>query len=227
MMKTANLLITALLACQLAGLPAATAADSSEFTVAEKQLFVTPHLAGLKPPTRLVYQVTRRGSLQKPFDDHATLTLSRENGRIMSRVGYLTGPEKLELPPFPDMEGNPVLLHFLEREIREMRRLTGGSVNYYRKRIRMALATDPVVESITIEHQGKPVAATRIRISPYLDDPARSRYEKFATRHYAMVLSQSIPGGIVSLHSELHEPGRPADDSGLLWSETVSFESQQ
>ncbi len=226
MMKVTALLITALLFCQFAG-PPAIAADSSEFTVAEKQLFVTPHLAGLVPPTRLQYLVSRRGSLQKPFDDHATLTLSRENGGIISRVSYLSGPEKLELPPFPGMEGNPVLLHFLEREIREMRRLTGGSVNYYRKRIRMALATDPQVENIRIEHQGRTLAATRIRISPYLDDPARSRYEKFATRHYAMVLSQEIPGGIVSLHSELHEPGKPADQSGLLWSETVSFETQQ
>ena len=33
-----------------------------------------------------------------------------------------------------------------------------------------------------------------IRIDPYVDDPARSRFEKFAGRYYVMVLSPEVPG---------------------------------
>ncbi|MGH1357740.1 MAG: hypothetical protein ACRBC3_03150 [Burkholderiaceae bacterium] len=217
----------ALLLSLASGFQLALAADTSDFTAAEVQLFVTPHLSGLTPPTRLNYLATRRGSLQSPFDDTATLAISKEDGKTISKVSYLSGAEKIELPPFPDMNGNPVLLHFLEREIREMKRLTGGSTNYYRKRIRMALATNPTVEKLTIMHQGKALNGTQIRISPYVDDPARVRYEKFATRHYVMTLSPEIPGGIVSLHSELRANDTTNDKTGLLWSETVSFKSQE
>ena len=44
-------------------------------------------------------------------------------------------------------EGNPVLLYFLERDIREMERLTGGKSGYFRKAIRLALARSASVEA--------------------------------------------------------------------------------
>ncbi|MFK7966366.1 MAG: hypothetical protein AB8C46_20565 [Burkholderiaceae bacterium] len=202
------------------------AADPSEFTEAERQLFVTDHLKDLKTPTRLRYGVSRRGSLQSELNESAELSLSAQNGKTVSQVRFMSGENKLELPPITDVKSNPILLYFLEREIREMNRLTGGSVNYYRKRIRIALATEPDVQDIQVDNKGVSVAAKRIRITPYVDDPARSRYEKFATRGYEMVLSPHVPGGIVSLHSTLYAPGDVQDDSTLLWSETVSFDGQ-
>lgn len=205
--------------------PTVVAADPAEFTEAERQLFVTDHLQGLKTSARLLYDVSRRGSLQSELDDSAELALSAEDGKTISKVRFLSGTNQVKLPPIPGVKGNPILLHFLEREIREMNRLTGGSANYYRKRIRMALATTPEVQDIEVLHAGKPISAKQIRISPYLDDPARSRYEKFATREYEMVISPAVPGGIVRLHSELYAPGALQDDSTLLWSETVSFKS--
>ena len=217
----------ALLLTALVQPPVTLAADPSQFTEAEKILFVTPHLQGLQPGTSLRYDVRRTGSLQEPFDDKALLTIDTVDEKTAALVDYLSGDRNLSLPPFPDLNGNPILLHFLEREIREMNRLTGGSANYYRKRIRMALATDPQVIDISVERDGKSVAATRIRISPYLDDPARARYEKFATRVYEMTLSPAIPGGIVRLAAILHADGRSSDPDKLLWSETVEYAGQE
>lgn len=202
----------------------AAAADPSQFTEAERQLFVTPHLDGLTAPTRLHYAIARRGSLQDTFDDHAELALVLKDGKPFAQVQYLTGQKALKLPPFPDVQSNPVLLYFLEREIRELKRLTGGSINYFRKRIRMALATKPTVEKIQVPYQGRKLDATRVTIDPYVDDPARERYEKFARRRYQMTISPDIPGGIVSLSAELHTNQQPQDNSTLLWSETVRFE---
>lgn len=222
---TRTFLAAALLSLALLPHGYAVAAEPAEFTEAERQLFVTDHLQGLKVPARLHYKVSRRGSLQDELDDSAELALSAKDGKTVSKVRFLSGADQLKLPPIPGVKGNPILLHFLEREIREMSRLTGGSVNYYRKRLRMALATKPDVQDIEAMHAGKPISAKQVRISPYLDDPARSRYEKFATREYEMVFSEQVPGGIVHLQGKLYTPGAVRDDSSLLWAETVSFKN--
>jgi hypothetical protein len=68
------------------------------------------------------------------------------------------------------------------------------------------------------------VAATEIHIAPYRDDPARSRYEKFAEKTYTFTLADDVPGKVVELRSELSVPGdaagKPRD---LVLAESVRF----
>ena len=70
------------------------------------------------------------------------------------------------LPDIESANGNPVILSFLERDVREMERRTGGKANYFRKRVRLALAENAQVETITVDLQGRPVEAVRISIRP-------------------------------------------------------------
>ncbi len=99
--------------------------------------------------------------------------------------------------------------------MREMHRLTGGSMNYYRKRIRMALAEDAQIKEVTVNLGPRRVAATEIHIAPYRDDPARSRYEKFAEKTYVFTLSDEVPGKVVEMRGELAgppaDPGKPRE----------------
>ncbi len=205
----------------------ALAADPSEITEAERLMFMTDHLASLTMPATLHYVTERRGSLQPVIDDHASLTMNASGDTRAAKVDWMSGANRLDLPPVEDIKGNPVLLHFLEREIREMNRLTGGSMNYYRKRIRMALANSAGVETTAIEFNGTKVPARRITIAPYFDDPARSRYERFAERRYTMVFSDSVPGAIFSLTGELRSGDGRSDTGELLWSETVRYERRE
>ena len=101
-----------------------------------------------------------------------------------------------------------------------MHRLTGGSTNYYRKRIRMALAEGgQVTTPVTSTWDRAESRRREIRIAPYRDDPARSRYEKFAEKTYVFTLSDEIPGKVVELRSEVLGPagrlGSGARDSSL------------
>ncbi len=200
------------------------AANANDITEAERRVFMDDHLASLPAPTTLHYLTERRGSLQDPLDDKASVELQTEDGRRVANVQWMSGREQLRLPPFDDVKGNPILLYFLEREIREMNRLTGGSMNYYRKRIRMALASNPGVEATTVDFAGRQVKATRITISPFVDDPARSRYEKFADRRYTMILSDDVPGAVVSVSGELRGSANPSTEPTLLWSESVRLD---
>ena len=103
------------------------------------------------------------------------------------------------LPEVEEAEGNPVILYFLERDIREMQRLTKGQPNYFRKRIRMAIYQGAPIREVSLPYRGKTVAAREISIAPYLDDPTRARFEKLANKQYVFMLSDAVPGGVYAI----------------------------
>ncbi len=116
-------------------------------------------------------------------------------------------------------EGNPAILYFLERDIREMQRLTGGKANYFRKRIRMAVYEGASMRRLTLPYRGRLVAVQEISIAPYRDDPNRARYEKLANKEYVFLLSDAVPGGLYAIRSRIHD--KSADAPPLIVEEMV------
>jgi hypothetical protein len=208
------------------GASGAMAADPSEYSEAERQLFVRPHLAAVTPPARLHYRYERTGTLEPEVSDNATLLLRESAGARSADVNYLSESRKLELPSIGYVDGNPIILHFLEREVRELKRLTGGSVSFYRNRIRKALAGDAKVKETEVTYNGKTVKGTEIRIDPYVDDPARSRFEKFADRYYVMILSPDVPGEVYQMKAQSPGPLDGAQSGKALLNEVLTFERQ-
>jgi hypothetical protein len=205
----------------------ARAATPDQFSDAEKRLFVDDQLRSLPSRTAtLEYAFSKRGSLEPNVDDTATLRVGAPGtaGARPAHVDFLTDVRRLELPDIDAATANPVILFFLERDVREMHRLTGGSTNYYRKRIRMALAEGAQVQSITTTLGPRSIAGTAIVIEPYRDDPARSRYERFADKTYRFTLSSEVPGTLVEMHSELLAPVKGSGSAPeTLISETLRF----
>ena len=106
----------------------------------------------------------------------------------------------------PDIEGakgNPAILYFLERDINEMQRLTQGKANYFRKRIRMAIYQGASIRNVNLPYRGRPIAVQEISISPYLDDPNRTRYPKLANKKYVFMVSSAVPGGLYGIRSRI------------------------
>lgn len=188
----------------------APAANADEPSVAEKRLFDEDHLKGLPLKATLNYSFSKRGSLEAVADDKSTIVVKKVGaaGREVD-MQCLTGGRKTDLPVEGELKGNPLILCFLERDIHEMKRLTGGSLNYYRKRIRMAIAETAKLSQINITVEGKSVPATEIFLDPFKDDPARARYTKFANKTYKFVLSDAVPGGVYEIRSLMHEDGKP------------------
>jgi hypothetical protein len=216
----------ALVAAALALAGPVRAADPSELSVAETKIFVDDHLRSVPASTTLDYTYTKRGSLEAPIDDvaHVIVGPASAGGAQSVKVQYLSGTRALELADIDAANANPVILYFLEHDIREMHRLTGGSTSYFRKRIRMALAEGAKVTAPKVDVGSRRVAATQIRIAPYRDDPARSRYERFADKTYVFTLSDEIPGKVVELHSEvLASPAAAGAASEIVIAETLRF----
>ena len=173
----------------------------------EKRVFMTDHLKNVTPPTTLNYQFTKSGSLEKGLEGKVSLALKAPKNGLGKdcHVEFLSGESQFK--GVPDMienaTGNPVILAFLERDLIEMKRLTRGQPNYYRKRLRMAMAERAKAKAVTVNFSGKDVAANEIFLTPFEEDPARSRYEKFSNKSYTITLSDAVPGGVYKIHSRM------------------------
>lgn len=202
-MKPPLLIRTALLA--LLALLSGLAGARDDFSAAERALFMTNHLAALKAPARLAYTFRKSGSLEAGFEDQVRVIWQAQSGAGCCTVSteFLDGQRRVELPAIESAQGNPVILHFLERDIREMQRLTQGKPNYFRKRIRMALFQSASVRELVLSYQGRSIAAREFVIAPYADDPLRARYEKLADKRYVFTLSGEVPGGVVSIRTQV------------------------
>jgi hypothetical protein len=148
------------------------------------------------------------------FTDSVTVDVQQhhDDGTVTVETHFLSGAREIHVPRFEQASGNPAILGFLERDIAEMRRVTGGSSGYFRKQIRMALAHPKLrVNDIDITYNNKAVRAQQIVIQPYLNDPMKDEIGKYVKKRYVFVLSDSVPGSVYRVYTEL-----PDDVSGVV-----------
>ena len=178
---------------------------NNDFSPAERLLFVKYQLANVKAPATLRYRFSKRGTLEPGYVDKVALSLKTgADGRCCAtHTDFLSGEHALQLPDLPAAEANPVILHFLEREVREMQRLTRGSQTHFRKRIRMAVFNGASVQPLALRYRGRAVQGQEIRITPFVDDPNRPRYEQLALKEYRFLLSDAVPGGLYGIRTRV------------------------
>jgi hypothetical protein len=202
-------------------LAAADAPASAPMSQAERRLFVDHHLHDIRPPATLRYGFVKVGPLEPGRRDELRVALrAGADGRCCVATGGFAGePRRLPLPQIDGATANPVVLYFLEHDVREMQRLTHGQPNYFRKRIRLSLADAATLQDTTIDYRGRALPAVELRITPYVDDPMRARYERFAAKEYVFVLAAGVPGGVYQLRTRL-----PSPDGAPLLEETLTLD---
>lgn len=189
-----------------AGLAPALAAEGA--SPAEQQVFSAPHLAGL-PATATLRYAYRKVETGKPaVEDEAVLATRQEaeRGRVV-HVDYLHGERQLELPEVDQAVNNPVILFFLEADVRGMRQRLGGQENYFRRRIRLALAETAKLQPIDFDYGGKKLKGTEVVVQPYAGDPLKDRFKGLDGKSYRFVLSSEVPGGVYQLRTVVNDPG--------------------
>lgn len=207
---------------------------AQEVSRAETLLFQTHHLQNIPEATTLIYTYSRKASEEPGFEDQVVMKTGTGAGNgIAVTMQFLSGSRELRMQDVGNAKGNPVLLGFLERDVLEMKMRTGGSANYFRKRIRLALAEAATVLPVAFRYENRTINGQEIRISPYLKDPLRKRFEKYAHKTYVFVLSSELPGGIYQLRSSLSEEdqqdreerpaGRTSTKEGIRLEETLTL----
>lgn len=190
----------------------AVAAMAQGISPAEHLLFDTNHMQGIHAPTTLTYAYRKEAANEDGFEDEVKVDINRINpdGTVAVTTRFLSGDRTVPLPPIDEAHGNPALLGFLERDIVEMKRLTGGSTGYFRKRIRMALAQAQEVRPIRFRYAGKEIHGQEVRIRPYLNDPLRDRFPDYEHKSYVFVFSQELPGSLYRISSSSSQPAAEA-----------------
>jgi hypothetical protein len=133
----------------------------------------------MKPPATLRYSFVKSGSMEEGFDDKVAIKLSaRPDGKCCAAAAeFLGGPRKLSLPEVEEAEGNPVVLYFLERDIREMSRLTKGQANYSATHPHGRLPGRAQIKDVSLPLPRQDGGGARDQHQAYLDDPLRARFE--------------------------------------------------
>lgn len=197
----------------------AAAPTAQPITEPEKLLFLSNHFDNVRQPVKLLYTYRKEAAAPDGFEDAVTVDVMQHNadGTASVSAHFLSGTREIPIPPIEHAQGNPVILGFLERDIAEMKRVTGGSTSYFRKRIRMALAGPAVpVSTVHVTYQGKPVDARQITIHPYADDPLRDRFGALADKGYVFIVSNAVPGNLYRVYTTVASAkSAPAIDTSL------------
>jgi hypothetical protein len=207
-----SMAVTAAASAPAASAPASGPSELGPPSEAERLLFLQNQIASIREPRAIVYDYVSEGEGTPRATDRATLTLKPgPGGRCCSaHTDFLSGAMAVNLPDLDDPQGNPVLMYFLESEVRLLERKTHGQSAHFRRRIRQALADEATVSDTTTRWNGHDVPARSVHIAPFLNDPYRARFERDAKTEFTFVLSDAVPGGLVHMTAVI--PGaKPAD----------------
>lgn len=213
-----RMLAAAGMAALSAGLASAPL-QAQEISKPERILFLSNHFDSIKKPTKLNYTYRQEAAQPDSFTDEVSVDILKrhDDGTASVAAHFLTGTHEITIPPIDHAQGNPAILGFLERDIAEMKRLTGGATAYFRKRIRLALAAPNVpVKTVQVPFEGRQVEAQQITIHPYVDDPLKDRFGKYGEKGYVFVISDAVPGSVYQVFTTLNkDPAAPVIEATL------------
>lgn len=200
------------------GDPAAVDPEAFEFADAEVKLWLDNHLQNIDSPGRLYYDFVKRGSYEEGFSDSVFLDILKvnEDGSKDADLQFFTA-DRQQTPRQDNLAGvtgNPVLVVYMQGDVYEMNRLTEGSWRYFQRRIKSAFAEAAKIETVTFEYGGAQVAGEKISIAPYLDDPRRRQYARFAPKVYEFILSDQVPGKLYQIKTVI--PDSSLDKEPLI-----------
>ena len=202
-------------------LPLPTAAQQTE---AQKVIFATPHLENIVVPGTLVYDFRRSGTMEGSLEDKVSVVVTkvREDNRKTFEFDFLSGKNHRAYDGVGPMRGNPLIMLFLEWDVEQMNRLTGGAPPYFRDRIRAAFRDAGNVTPTTFDHDGKSYKGTLVSVLPFENDKNlnRPKFKPFGRKVYEFLFSQSVPGGIYRIRA--HTPVDENSDAPLH-EESVTF----
>ncbi len=182
-------------------------ATSVELTPAQTLMFDGNHLVNVPPNSVLNYNFVSKG-VSESFTDTVQLVVGKAdgNGGKDLDLKFLTGERRLPAATLSGFHNNATIMIFLQNDVRELEKQTGGSQVYFRNRIRDAFARPLVLQKTEIDFNGKKISSVEIIMSPFAKDPLGVKFRQFADRTYRFVMSEDIPGEVFQMTSTTRSP---------------------
>lgn len=197
----------------------------SGFSEINNELFDKAHLKNITVPGTLHYKYKKESFVDGEREDtiDVIVTNIRNTGRKDTEFEFFTGDDNRPYMDRDNQQGNGVFVLYLEFDIREMERLTGGDWPYFQRKIRWALAKGAATKDVEIDYQGKKVKATQYTIQPYVNDPKNARYSLYAGKYYIFTLSEEIPGEIYQIRTVVPDGKTWQEGDEFLTEEVLTF----
>jgi hypothetical protein len=199
--------------------------DARPLSAAQTALFESDHLASIVRPERLEYRFSHEvGESSGDYLDRIDLDVRpRDDGLKDVWVDFLAGANHRPFPPLIGFRGNPLVMYFLERDVEEMRRATGGAAAYFRNRIRSAFVDQATLRPIELRRDDRTETASEITLAPFRDDARLAPFPGLRDKAYRFVLAETVPGAVYEIVAEV--PGEPGQKPRLR--ETMTFLAEQ
>ena len=211
-------LLVALLTAGLLG----TAVPAVAETVNEG-VFNAGLMQQVREPSRLLYRYEMSGrTMPQPYSSHVAMEVREVRGDGEKSVFFdmFEGPNRRQFGPMASREQNPLIIVFLQRDVTQMSNLTGGAAGYFQQQIRKAFNEPAESEPVEIEIRGRKLAATRLSIRPFRNDPNIERFPGFKDKAYEFVVAREVPGGLYRIASHTPDP----KDGHMILEESMTFE---
>jgi|TARA_R100000935_G_scaffold16661_4_gene33044 hypothetical protein len=189
------------------------------------ELFDKAHLKNIDQPGVLKYKFSKNSFVDGDRTDTIEMMVNniRNTGRADTYFEFFTGENKRPYEPRLDQRGNSVFVLFLEYDIHEMNRLTGGEWRYFQRLLRWSFAEGADKKQIEVDYKGKKVKAWQYIVQPYIKDPKNDRYKLYSSKYYIFTMSEEIPGEIYQLKTVVPDGKNWKEGDPVLVEEKVTF----
>lgn len=195
------------------------------FSEVNNALFDKAHLKNLSQPGTLHYDYKRDSFVDGSREDTISMTVTnfRNTGRKDTSFEFFTDQYNRPYQPRNNQQGNGVFVLFLEFDIREMDRLTGGDWAYFQRKIRWALAKGATKKEVDIDYNGEVIKGYEYKIQPYINDPKNGRYSLYAGKYYIFTMSEEIPGEFYQIRTIVPDGDNWQEGDAVLVEEVLTF----
>lgn len=175
-------------------------------------LFDAPHLSKVDAGSTLSYHLEQTVSdpklLGQPIKDDIDVAVARvsDDGKRDVKVKVFNGEYSRPEQAIAGLTGNPLLVIFLDRAVRNYSMISGGKTSYLKNRFKIELQKNAKVEAKKVAYNGGEVDGYEISVTPFVRDPARHKMRGYEGSEYKFVVSQDVPGHFVELVAVLESP---------------------
>ncbi len=175
-------------------------------------LFEQQHFDGLNEGSKLTYRFQRTVSeskmLGKPFSDDISVSVTKveDDEKRAVDLQIFSGDRARPLQELPHRKGNPVLVVFLERIIKNYGAMVGGKHQYLKNRIRVDMRENAKVVPEKIKYNGKTIDGYRVTMTPFIKDPNRHKMYGYEGSRFDVLVSDSVPGRIFEMTAVFESP---------------------
>lgn len=188
---------------------ASASANADTAPKAVDMLFETKHIVSIAPGTELIYKFERKPSDEKllgpGYSDDIKVKVEsegKEAGKKNVLVEMYTGERKRDPNRITDMDGNPMLVVYLDTALGHFRQLAGGNYAYLKDKISKSFLKDAKVDPVMVTYKGQDLSGYRISVTPFANDPSRAKMRGYQNTVFSIVISDKIPGHFAQMTSD-------------------------